>query len=118
MIIYILTFKKHAFADRIVTLMLVYTKTSVHIQAFFQMLQYLLKSNSIDIIAEDFKYDLLKVSQNTFLDIFTDHVQMVNKPTHIAGSLIDHVYIKKSLMEKFFCEKHLFFRSWCCKNCN
>ena len=98
--------------------MLVYTKTSVHIQAFFQMLQYLLKSNSIDIIAEDFKYDLLKVSQNTFLDIFTDHVQMVNKPTHIAGSLIDHVYIKKSLMEKFFCEKHLFFRSWCCKNCN
>ena len=44
MIIYILTFKKHAFADRIVTLMLVYTKTSVHIQAFFQMLQYLLKT--------------------------------------------------------------------------
>ena len=30
-----------------------------------------------------------------FLDIFTDHVQMVNKPTRISGSLIDHVYIKK-----------------------
>ena len=34
--------------------------------------------------------------------MFTGHVQMVNKPTHISGSLIDHVYIKKSLTEKFF----------------
>ena len=27
---------------------------------------------------------------------------MVNKPTHIPGSLIDHVYFKKVLMEEFF----------------
>ena len=27
---------------------------------------------------------------------------MVNKPTHISGSLIYHVYIKKALMEEFF----------------
>ena len=40
--------------------------------------------------------------QNKFLDIFIDHVQMINKPTHISGSLIDHVYIKKALMEEFF----------------
>ena len=51
------------------------------------MLQYLLATNSIDIIAADFNYDLLKVSQNKFLDIFTDHVWMVNKPTHISRSL-------------------------------
>ena len=31
-----------------------------------------------------------------------EHVQIVNKPTHISGSLIDHVSIKKTLMEKFF----------------
>ena len=55
------------------------------------MLQYLLATHSIDIIAGDFSYDLLKVSQNIFLDIFTDHIQMVNKPTHISGSLIDHI---------------------------
>ena len=36
------------------------------------------------------------------LDIFTDHSQEVNKPIHISRSLIDHVYIKKFLMEKFF----------------
>ena len=27
---------------------------------------------------------------------------MVNKSTHISGSLIDYVYIKKSLTEEFF----------------
>ena len=49
----------------------------------------------------DFNYDLLKVSQNTLLDIFTDHAQIVNKTTHISQSLISHVYIKKALMEEF-----------------
>ena len=47
-------------------------------------------------------YDLLKVFQNKFLDIFADHVQMVNNPTHISGSLTDHVYLKKALMEECF----------------
>ena len=63
------------------------------------MLQYLLAT--LDIIAEYFNYDLLKASEKKRLHIFTDHVQMVKKPTHISGFLINHVYIKKSLMEKF-----------------
>ena len=65
------------------------------------MLQYLLATNYIEIIARGFNYDILKVSQNIFLDIST-YVQMVNKPTHIPESLINHVYIKKALMEEFF----------------
>ena len=35
----------------------------------------------------------LKVSENKLLDIFTQHFQMVNKPTHLSGSLIDDFYI-------------------------
>ena len=66
------------------------------------MLPYLLATHFIDITAGKLNYDLLKVSQNTFLDTFTDHAQMVNKPMHISGSLIDHVYFKKALMEKVF----------------
>ena len=27
---------------------------------------------------------------------------MVNQPTHISGSLIDHFYIKEALMKEFF----------------
>ena len=81
--------------------MLVYRKQFLGMQEFSQLMQYLLAANSIDIIAGDFNYDLLKVIENKLLDIFTDHVQMVNKPTHISGSLIYHVYIKKTLMEEF-----------------
>ena len=72
------------------------------IQEFFQITQYLLATNSIDTIAGNFNCDILKVSQNKFLDIFTDHIHMVNKPTHTSGSLIDHVHIKKALMEELF----------------
>ena len=58
----------------------------MHMLEFLQMFQYLLATNSIDIIAGDFIYDLLKVSQNKVLDIFTDLAQMVNKPIHTVKS--------------------------------
>ena len=73
----------------------------MHMKECFQMFQYLLSTNSIDFIAGDFNYDLLEVSQNKCSDTFTEHVQMVNKPVHVSGCLIDHVYIKKVLMEEF-----------------
>ena len=64
-------------------------------------MQYLLAANSIDVIAGYVNYDLLKATKNRFLDIFTDLVQIVNKPTHISGSLLDHTYIKKALIKEF-----------------
>ena len=82
--------------------MLVYRKHSMRMQEFFQMLQYLLATNSVDIVAGDFNFDVSKVSENNlFLNHFTEHVQIVNKAIHISGSLIDFVYIKKTLMEEF-----------------
>ena len=65
-------------------------------------MQYLAATYSTDIIAGDFIYVLLKVLENKLLDIFADHVQIVNKPIHISGSLIDHIYIMISSMDEFF----------------
>ena len=45
------SFKKHAFADRVFTLMLVYRKHSMPMQEFF----------FVGIVAGDFNFDLLKV---------------------------------------------------------
>ena len=84
------------------TLKFDYRKQFMHIQEFFHLLLHLLATYSIGIIAGDFNYDLLKMPQNKFLDIFTDHVHMVNKPKHIPGSMADHVYIKKAWMEELF----------------
>ena len=61
----IFRFTKHAFADRAFTLMLVYRKQSMQMQEFFCMLQYLLVTKSIDIIAGEFSYDLLTLSKKT-----------------------------------------------------
>ena len=55
----------------------------------------------MDIVTRDFNYNLLKASENKLLDIFTNHSQMVKKLTQLSGSLIDHVYIKKTLMANF-----------------
>ena len=55
----------------------------MHIQDLFQMLRYRLATNSIDVIAEDFNYNLLKMPYNRILNIFTDYDQMLNKPAHI-----------------------------------
>ena len=80
--------------------MLVYRKYSMQRQEFFQMLQNLLPTNYVDIVAGDFNFDLLKVSENNLLlNHFIKHAQIVNKPAHISGSLIDHVCINKTLME-------------------
>ena len=66
------------------------------------MLQYLLATNSVDIVAGDVNFDLLKMLENNLLlNHFTEHVQIVNKPTHISATLINYVYIKKILMEEF-----------------
>ena len=62
----IFRFTKHAFADRAFTLMLVYRKQSMQMQEFFCMLQYLLVTKSIDIIAGEFSYDLLTISKKPF----------------------------------------------------
>ena len=74
----------------------------MRMQEFFQMLQHLLATKSVHIVVGDFNFDLLKVFENNLLlNHFMENVQIVNKPTHISGSLIDHVHIKKALMEEF-----------------
>ena len=58
------SFKKHDFADRVFTLMLVHWIHSMQMQEFFQKLQYLLATNSVNIVAGDFNFDNLKSKLN------------------------------------------------------
>ena len=56
---------------------------------FFAILQYLLATTSLGVVAGDFNFNLLEVLENNLLlNHFMEHVQIVNKPTHISGSLI------------------------------
>ena len=55
--------------------MLVFRKQYMPMQEFFQMLQYLLSTKSIDVVARDFNHNLVKLLENKFLGIFTDRFQ-------------------------------------------
>ena len=93
--------RKYAFSDKAITLMLLYWTHSVSLEQFCEILEYLLVSNPVDVIVRVFNYDLSKVSTNKLLDHLKDYAQVVNKATHISGSLIDHVYIKNTLLKDF-----------------
>ena len=62
----------------------------MRMQGFFQLLQYIIATNFIDMKVGGFSYDL-----------FTDHVQIVNELTYISESLMDDAFIKKMLMAEF-----------------
>ena len=66
----IFSFKKDTFAEIVFTLMLVYRNQSMQMQEFSQMLQYLVPTCSIDIIAGDFNYDLLKSVEKETIKYF------------------------------------------------
>ena len=60
--VYLFSIKKHCSADKI----LVYREQSMAMQEFFQILQNLLATDSIDIVAGDFNCNLLKRSETNF----------------------------------------------------
>ena len=97
----IFSFKKYNFANGVFILMLICRKQSLGLQEFWQFMEYLLAANSINIIVENFNDNLLKVSENKILNIFTKNVQRINKPTNISRSLTDYGWWKKTLMEEF-----------------
>ena len=59
-------------------------------KGFFQILQYILANNSIDIIAQDFNYDILKVSENKLLDIFKFQKKLLDMS---KWKINQHIYL-------------------------
>ena len=50
--------------------------------------------------------------ENKLLDVFKNHAQIVDNPWNTSGSLIFHIYIKKTLMENLFADatvKNIYF---------
>ena len=55
----------------------------------------------IHMILGDVNIDALTNSENFLSQYLIDYERINDKPTHISGSLIDHVYIHESVREKF-----------------
>ena len=64
----------------------------------------MIRSNAPDIILGDFNINALSNESENFLHFMSEnsYSQIVSEPTHILGSLLDHVHVSSS----FQCHVH------------
>ena len=78
------------------TVMLLYRKNNTLIPEFYDLLRYLTSTYDIDLIVGDFN-----VQPNENLrNVLNLYDQLIERPTFISGSILDHVYVKKSMLSK------------------
>ena len=92
--------KKPSFTDHPMKIVLLYRINGTSIQDFFEKLQQLIDSEIFDCIMGDFNLNALDPEISTVMTrILRDYELVVKDPTHLGGSLLDHVYINKRLFD-------------------
>ena len=81
--------------------MLVYRSPNSSQKSLYNILENLLRRYCIDIVLGDFNIDALNGANVNLLYILSNYTLLVNEPTHISGSLIDHVYAYNESLQKF-----------------
>ena len=104
------------FCQDTINILLVYRKNNSDFDSFIYTIQHFLSSSeqNIDIILGDFNINYFIDSTNCkkLSDLLTAYTQIITEPTHISGSLIDHVYVKKLVFDHFECRsivKNIYF---------
>lgn len=91
---------KRPFYDTAINVLLLYRKNCYSREESLYLIQHFVENETVDILLGDFNINALS-GENYFLDYLTDYKQVVNKPTHISGSLIDHIYVRNNLFNIF-----------------
>ena len=79
--------------------MVLYNLSNQPLMTFYDFLIYFIEVKDVDIIVGDFNIDAW--SKSRLSQISSEYVQPVEFPTHIAGSTLNHVYVKKSFLEGY-----------------
>ena len=58
-----------------------------------------MKAQKEDIFVGDFNIDVC--SKSRFPKILLKYIQLIEFPTYMAGSILDHAYVKKSFLEDY-----------------
>ena len=80
---------------------LLYRKNTSAVQELVYLIQHMNShvDNGVHIILGDFNIDAF-TNRNTELQEILNHYKLlVNEPTHLSGSLLDHIYIRKDVLE-------------------
>ena len=66
---------------------------------FYAYLYYFIEAKEVDVIVSDFNIDAC--SKSRLPQILSEYVELTEFTTHIAGTSLDHVYVKKSFLEDY-----------------
>jgi len=95
----ILTIRKPSFADISIKIALIYRQPNSTLRTFYEVIQAVVE-RQIDILLGDFNIDAFD-SSDQLQEILTLYQLVINEPTHLSGSLIDHFYIRKTILENY-----------------
>ena len=96
----ILTFRKPSFSKFKIKIALLYRQQNFQLTLFDNLLCGLI-NRGIDIILGDFNLDAFDDNNNHLAQILRSYKLVVDEPTHLCGSLIDHVYVKKTILGSY-----------------
>ena len=91
--------EKPSFSPYYINFVLIYRKNNNSQSDCISLLnELMMQDDIIHIILGDFNVNAF--SENNYIDEFlSDYELVVNEPTHISGSLIDHVYVWKEILD-------------------
>ena len=67
---------------------------------FYDQLRSLVSSYKIHILLGDFNIEYF-VANDVLDEVLSNYTMVVSEPTHIDGSLLDHVYVRNGLIRDF-----------------
>ena len=92
-------FRKGLFVSAPLKLMVLYKLNNQPLMAFYDYLYNFIQAKKMDIIVGDFNIEAC--SKFRLPQILSKFVYLVELPTHIVGSTLDHVYVKKWFFEGY-----------------
>ena len=95
----ICNFRKSTFVSVPLKLLILYKLNNQPLIAFCDYLYYFTEAKEVDITVGNFNADACNKSR--LPQIISEYIQLVEFQSHIAGSTLDHVYVKKSLLEDY-----------------
>ena len=95
--------KKEEFSNQPVYILLIYKKQEMSTQSLCEILTYFVNSeNNLQIVLGDFNINAFEENGDNHMitSALRNFKLVVNEPTHISGSLIDHVYVRESFLQE------------------
>ena len=101
----IIDIRKDSFSHDIIRVMLLYRSPNSSLTSYYNTLEDVLSDSFIDIVLGDFDIDILNSININLNNVLSNYTLLVNEPTYISWSLLDHVYVNNDSLQKFLHSK-------------